>query len=206
MATHQHATRIGLFEALPGDARTRRIIGIVGFVLATTVGAYVAVPLPWTPVPMTLQPLFVILAGALLGPWAGACSMAAYLAMGAAGAPVFSMGRSGLPWLMGLTGGYLIAYPAAAYLVGRVLHPHAEGGRVRQVGKLRALLGLSLGIAAIYLGGVSQLAILTGQDFGAILATGVIPFLAGDAVKVLLALVVVGLVQGGRAADEGARR
>lgn len=205
MATQQHTTHMGLVEALPEDARTRKIIGIVGFVIATTVGAYVAVPLPWTQVPMTLQPLFVILAGALLGPWAGACSMATYLAMGAAGAPVFSMGRSGLPWLMGLTGGYLIAYPAAAYVVGRVLHPSSEGGRVPPVGRLRALLGLSLGIAVIYLGGVSQLAILTGQEFSATLATGVIPFLAGDAVKVLIAVVIVGFAQGGRAADEGAR-
>lgn len=205
MATQQHASAIGFLEVVFGDARTKKIFGIVGFVLATTVGAYVAVPLPWTQVPMTLQPLFVILAGALLGPWAGASAMAAYLALGAAGAPVFSMGRAGLPWLMGLTGGYLIAYPAAAYLVGRVLHPHSGQGPNRAPGRLRALLGLSLGIAVIYLGGVSQLAILTGQDVVAVLATGVIPFLAGDVVKVLIALVVVGLVQGARPADEGAR-
>jgi biotin transport system substrate-specific component len=180
-------------EALD-DPRARRLVGIAGFVLATTLGAYVAVPLPWTPVPMTLQPLFVILAGALLGPWAGASAMAAYVALGAMGAPVFSMGRAGLPWLMGPTGGYLIAYPAAAFVAGAVL----RGGSRGASGTVRALAGLTLGLAVIYLGGVSQLAMLTGQGAGELLALGVMPFLAGDLVKVLIALVVVRLVRAGR--------
>lgn len=197
MSTDQQATRIGPVELVREDPRARMILGIVAFVLATTAGAYVAVPLPWTQVPMTLQPLFVILAGALLGPWAGAASMVAYVMLGAAGAPVFSMGRAGLPWLMGVTGGYLIAYPAAAYVVGRVLHPGSDRGSGRGVGRLRGLVGLSLGIVVIYLGGVSQLAILTRGEIGSILAMGVLPFLAGDVLKVLIALVVVELTRAG---------
>jgi biotin transport system substrate-specific component len=195
MSTDQQATRIGLAELVRVDSRARKILGILAFVLATTAGAHVAVPLPWTQVPMTLQPLVVILAGALLGPWAGASSMAVYLLLGAAGAPVFSMGRAGLPWLMGVTGGYLIAYPAAAYVVGRVL---LRGPGRRLLGRLRTLLGLSLGVAVIYLGGVSQLAILTGGSITSVLAMGVVPFLAGDAVKVLIAFVVVELARTGR--------
>ena len=85
------------FALLPvvEDRRARIGVSIVAFVLATSFGAHVAVPLPWTPVPMTLQPLFVILAGALLGPRLGAAAMASYLAVGMGGAPVFSQGHAG---------------------------------------------------------------------------------------------------------------
>jgi biotin transport system substrate-specific component len=199
MSTDQHVTRIGPLALVRDDPRARKILGIVAFVLATTAGAYVAVPLPWTQVPMTLQPLVVILAGALLGPWAGASSMVAYLMLGAAGAPVFSMGRAGLPWLMGLTGGYLIAYPVAAYVVGRVLQRGSGSAGGRILGRLRTLFGLSLGIGVIYLGGVSQLAILTGGSIISVLAMGVVPFVAGDVVKILIALVIVEFARTGRA-------
>jgi biotin transport system substrate-specific component len=198
MSTDQHVTRIGPVTLVRDDPRARKILGIVGFVLATTASAYVAVPLPWTQVPMTLQPLAVILAGALLGPWAGASSMVAYLMLGAAGAPVFSMGRAGLPWLMGPTGGYLIAYPAAAYVVGRVVQRSSDPAGGGIFGRLRTPLGLSLGVAVIYLGGVSQLAILTGGSLTSVLAMGVVPFLTGDVVKVLIALVVVEIARTGR--------
>lgn len=169
------------------DARGRAAIGLLAFVLATSFGAQVAVPLPWTQVPMTLQPLFVILAGAVLGPWLGAAAMAAYLAVGAAGAPVFSFGGAGIPWLLGPTGGYLVAYPAAAFAVGWIAG--------RRSGALRLSLGLAAGIATIYLGGVSQLFILTGESLGTLLALGVIPFLLGDLTKILMALVLTRLLR-----------
>jgi biotin transport system substrate-specific component len=158
-------------------------LGIVAFILGTAAGAYVAIPLPFTPVPVTLQPLFVILAGALLGPWAGATAMAGYLALGMGGAPVFSAGHAGLPWLLGPTGGYLIAYPAAAFVVGVLV------GESRAA--LRVGLGLAAGVAVIYLGGLSQLWILTRQDFSTLLLQGALPFLAGDLLKVLVALALV---------------
>jgi biotin transport system substrate-specific component len=158
-------------------------LGIVAFILGTAAGAYVAVPLPFTPVPVTLQPFFVILAGALLGPWAGATAMAGYLALGIGGAPVFSAGHAGLPWLLGPTGGYLAAYPAAAFAVGVLARESRSSLRVGSA--------LAAGIAVLYLGGVSQLWILTRQDAGALLLQGVLPFLAGDLVKVLAALALV---------------
>ena len=159
----------------------RLALGIVAAVLATTFGAYVAIPLPFTPVPVTLQPLFVILAGALLGPWAGAGAMAAYLAAGAAGAPVFSNGHAGIAWLLGPTGGYLVAYPAAAFLVGALV------GSPRRARPLRAFLALAAGVLVLYAGGVSQLWILTREGLGELLAVGVLPFVVGDLLKVLLA-------------------
>lgn len=188
MSTLPRTDRSPLEAALDGDALFGRGLvlglGIVAFIVGTAAGAYVAIPLPFTPVPVTLQPLFVILAGALLGPWAGASAMAGYLALGVGGAPVFSAGHAGLPWLLGPTGGYLIAYPAAAFLVG-VLAADTRS-------TLRLGVALAAGVAALYLGGVSQLWILTRQDLGALLVQGVLPFLIGDLIKVLVAL---GLVQ-----------
>src|SRR5215467_7736497 len=95
------------------------IIGIVGFAAAVAAASQVAVPLPWTPVPVTLQPMLVVLAGLWLGPVAGAASMALYLLAGASGLPVFTpLGAPGIARFFGPTGGYLLAYPAAAYVSG----------------------------------------------------------------------------------------
>ena len=165
------------------DRKVRMALGILIFVLATSFGAYVAVPLPGTAVPITLQPLFIILAGAVLGPWGGAAAMASYLALGVSGAPVFSFGGAGLPWLLGPTGGYLIAAPAAAFLVGYV----ARGG----AGRVRRGVALALGIATLYVGGVAQLLLLTGAPLATTVAAGVLPFLVGDLIKVFLALVLL---------------
>ena len=172
------------------DKRANAGLGVFAFVLATALGAQVAVPLPWTTVPMTLQPLFVVLAGAVLGPWIGATAMTTYLMIGAAGAPVFSLGGAGLPWLLGPTGGYLIAAPAAAFVAGwLVARARSEwaGGR-----------GLAAGVATMYVGGVAQLMILTGQSFGAVLAMGVVPFLSGDVTKILIAVAALRMVRGPR--------
>lgn len=164
------------------DRRASLALWVVAFVLATALGAQVAVPVPLTAVPMTLQVLFVILAGALLGPWLGASAMAAYVAIGAVGAPVFSGGGAGLLWLLGPTGGYLIAMPAAAFLTGWIAGRSGSRGRL--------LAGLVAGVLVIYAGGVSQLAVLTRQSPGALLEAGVLPFLGVDATKVLVAFVL----------------
>jgi len=177
MSTMTQTLRTWAVHEVVSDRRIRTALGMLAFALATSFGAYVAVPLPWTNVPMTLQPLFVILAGAVLGSRAGAGAMAGYLVAGAMGAPVFSFGGAGLPWLMGPTGGYLLAMPAAAFVVGAVAG--------RTPGWLRLVGALTLGMATIYLGGVSQLYLLTRQEMGGLLAIGVLPFLAGDVTKIL---------------------
>ena len=94
-------------------------IGIVGFAVALALASQVAIPIPGTPVPITLQPLVVVLAGMWLGPVAGAASMILHLAAGAVGLPVFSpYGAPGLARFVGPTGGYLFAYPIAAFVAG----------------------------------------------------------------------------------------
>jgi len=183
MSTVTETLRSWALQEVVADPRARAGVGVLTFVLATGLGAQLAVPLPWTPVPITLQPFFVILAGAVLGARLGSAAMVLYVLAGALGAPVFSNGASGVPWLMGPTGGYLLATPAAAFLTGWIAG--------RGAGTLRAAAGLTLGVATLYAGGVAQLAGLTGQDLGALLALGVWPFVVGDALKVLVALALL---------------
>jgi len=142
----------------------------------------VAIPLPGTPVPITLQPLLVVLAGMMLGPVTGAVSMLVYLAAGALGLPVFApMGAPGMMRFFGPTGGYLLAYPVAAYVAGAMaLRARTFGGRA---------LAAGAGVLVLYLGGLSQLALLTGSlPRAAVL--GVLPFVAFDAAKSLVAAAV----------------
>ena len=166
------------------SARARRFAAAsaAGAVLVA-LASQLAVPLPGTPVPMTLQPLAVLLVGGLLGPGVGAASMVLYLALGAAGAPVFTpFGPPGLLRLLGPTGGYLLAFPVAAAVVGWVA--------VRGAGWRRLVAGPLLGMVVIYAGGLAQLVALTGSARLAF-AAGTVPFALGDLVKVLLAALML---------------
>jgi biotin transport system substrate-specific component len=170
------------WAVLVGASATRRSVAVVGGAVLTALAAQVALPLPGTPVPFTLQVPAVLLVGGLLGAPLGAASMALYLSLGIAGLPVFAaLGPLGPARLLGPTGGYLLAYPVAAALTGRLL---ASGRSWLTLGG--ALLA---GLAVIYLGGVAQLAVLSG-DPGRAVRLGSLPFLPFDVVKLLL----VGLV------------
>ncbi|MEQ9399689.1 MAG: biotin transporter BioY [Longimicrobiales bacterium] len=146
--------------------------------------AQLAVPVPGTPVPISLQDLAVLMVGVVLGPRLGAAALVAYLGVGAMGAPVFSNGHAGLPWLLAATGGYLLAYPAAAWIMGR-----ATASRPRRL--LMAAVGALAAQAVVYAGGVSQLMVLTGQDVATTAMLGVVPFLPGVVLKTGLILAFV---------------
>jgi biotin transport system substrate-specific component len=167
----------------------RRGLAIVIGAASVALAAQVAVPLPYTPVPLTLQPLAVLVVGGVLGARLGAAALVFYLALGALGLPVFTPG--GLPGaarFLGPTGGYLLSYPVAAAVAGAL-----AGARVPALPVARALLACAAGMVVIHLGGSGQLAILTG-DIAAATRVGLVPFLTGDLVKVgLAALVIVGL-------------
>jgi len=182
----------------------RRAAAVVLGALIVAGAAQVSVPLPGTPVPMTLQPMAVLLVGGLLGAPLGALSMILYLAMGAAGLPVFTptVPLVGLARLFGPTGGYLLAYPIAAYAVGALLTPgrrpgvnglETPGGVLtpgRRPGVSRTVLAVLAGLVLIHLGGLAQLAILTGNLSGAArLATW--PFLLGDLLKLAILVPVL---------------
>ena len=164
-----------------GGRRLAMPIAVALFALLTALGAHVAVPLGITPVPMTLQTLFVLLAGALLGPVAGASSQLLYLCLGVAGVPVFAMGGAGLPWLLGPTGGDLMAFPLAAALVGWI---SGSEGRA-----LRTAVALVVGSAVIFVMGAGWLSVVTDLGPGALFAAAVQPFLVGAVVKAAICFV-----------------
>ena len=163
--------------------------GAVAFAAVLAAAAQIAIPIPGTPVPITLQPLVVVLAGLVLGPAAAGASMVTYLAAGAVGLPVFApFGAPGVARLLGPTGGYLLAYPAAAVVAGVLgWRPvwRATPGLARRLGAAAA------GVVVLYGGGVAQLAVLTGDLAGAV-AIGVSPFVAFDALKALVAAALAG--------------
>ncbi len=156
-------------------------IAVALFALLTALGARVAVPLGVTPVPMTLQTLFVLLSGTLLGPVAGASSQLLYLGLGVAGVPVFAMGGAGLPWIFGPTGGYLMAFPLAAALAGWI--SGAEGRA------LRTAIAVVVGSAVIFAMGAGWLSVVTGLGSGALFLAAVQPFLLGAVVKAAICFV-----------------
>ena len=136
------------------------------------------------PVPVTGQTFAVLMVGALLGSKRGALAVLTYIAQGLAGLPVFSYGQWGLQALLGPTGGYLIGFIAAAYLVGAL----AERGWDRRVGT--TVLAMVLGNLVLYAGGLVWLCCLVhlfGKPLGNVLAIGLYPFLLGDVLKIVLA-------------------
>jgi biotin transport system substrate-specific component len=165
----------------PGTSLGRRVVAVGLGALLVALAAQVRVPLPFTPVPVTLQDLAVLTVGGLLGATAGAAALVTYLGLGILGLPVFSGGGAGLPWLFGPTGGYLLAFPVAAFLMGAVAHRR---------GFVRALVGATLGMVVIHLGGVAQLALLTG-DLATAFRTGSLPFVSVSALKAALAAALV---------------
>ncbi len=161
----------------------RRLALGLGATLVVALAAHIAFPLPFTPVPFTLQPLAVLLVGLVLGPLDGALAMLAYLAEGAAGLPVFSpTGPGGLLQLLGPTGGYLLAYPLVAFVCG------CSRGLAAQVGPfLSAFAGCVLATALLFTSGALWLAHFAHLGAHTVWMAAVLPFLPGEAVKILAA-------------------
>jgi biotin transport system substrate-specific component len=175
--SYQSGTLAGrLSQAVPSRS-ARYALGIAGFVVLTALGSRLAVPVPGTAVPFTFQVFAVLLAGIVLGPRLGAASQIAYLTAGVAGLPVFAYG-AGVAYLFGPTGGYLLAYPLAAFVAGLL-----ASGSV-----WRLSLASFAGLAVIYAGGLSWLAVF-GSLTSAI-AMGLQPFLLADLLKVVMVVVV----------------
>ncbi len=160
-----------------GRAVTNLLL-VVGASAVIAIAAQVAIPLPFTPVPLTLQPLAVLLVGVVLGSRRGTAAAALYLLEGLSGLPVFAQGHSGPLWLAGPTAGYLYSYPFAAFIAGWF----SERGWGNSI--MRALCGMLIALAVIYLGGWSWLAILAGPR--AAFAMGIVPFVIADVVKVAI--------------------
>lgn len=163
---------------------TRKVRGIslvALFAALTATGALIAIPLPGG-VPFTLQVLFTLLAGLILGPRLGAASQATYALIGVAGLPVFAGGKAGPGVLFGPTGGYVFGFIAAAYTVGLITRDSKSLPRLA--------LAMAAGILIIYGLGVAQLSVVASLDPVQAITVGMLPFLPGDVVKAVVAVFI----------------
>src|SRR5688572_20274192 len=159
--------------------RTRSISLVFAFSLLVALSAQIVIPVG--PVPITGQTFAVLLTGALLGSRMGAAAIIIYLAEGAIGLPFFSGGRGGLAHLLGPTGGYLVAFPAAAFITGAF----AEHGWDKRF--LTAAAAMAIGSVIIMLSGWAWFSLVTNTPMALSFQTTVLPFIPGDMVKILLA-------------------
>jgi biotin transport system substrate-specific component len=161
--------------------------GAVAFMIVlTAAAAQISIPLPFTPVPLTLQPMVVLIGGAVLGSRLGMMSQLIYLALGVAGMPVFAASPAlpqGAARLLGPTGGYLLTYPIAAFVTGWL----AERGFDRRYPS--SFVAMLAGLAVIFAGGVGWLAVFVqpSRGFAGALAAGLTPFIVPDLLKLALA-------------------
>ncbi len=156
---------------------------ILGATIFIALAARLAIYLPFSPVPISGQTLAVLLVGALLGSKRGSLAILAYLAEGISGLPVFAGGLTGPAVLMGPTGGYLLGFVFAAFIVGWL----AEKGWDKKV--ISTIGAMVIGNLAIYSVGLLWLAQFVGASN--VFAAGFVPFLIGDTVKILLAAMLL---------------
>jgi biotin transport system substrate-specific component len=163
-----------------------QVLSVLFVAVLTAAAAQLSFPLPFTPVPFTIQPMIVLIGAAALGAPLGALSQILYLTLGLAGLPVFAFAPElpqGFARLMGPTGGYLMAYPLAAFVTGLL----AERGFDRHY--LTSILAMAVGLSIIFAGGVAWLWRFAGLDTA--LATGLFPFILVDLIKIVVAGLVL---------------
>lgn len=161
-------------------SRERAVLKSVGaalFAFLTILGAHIRIPLPFTPVPMTLQTLFVPLAGAILGAYWGTTSMLLYLVLGAFGLDAFAGGSGGAAFVFAPTAGYLVGFVLSSAMVGWITTHNPSKGI--------AFLALVLGHVIIFTCGVMGLMVNAHFAFPEAFAKGVLPFLVGDSLKIV---------------------
>ena len=156
---------------------------VAGFALLTAIAALIRIPLPFTPVPITMQTFVVLLSGVILGGRKGTISQIIYVSAGIAGLPIFAGMTSGIALLAGSTGGFLVGFIVAPKVIGLVLGESKERGRL--------ILALIAGTVTIFLLGNAWLLILMNGDVAKPLSLGFIPFLPGAVIKVGLVIAVV---------------
>ncbi|MDD5422972.1 MAG: biotin transporter BioY [Candidatus Omnitrophica bacterium] len=168
---------------LVGDRRFSAVIGVLFFIMATALGAYVRIPVHGSPVPITLQTFFVILSAAVLGKRLGLFSQLGYLALGMAGLPLFQGVTCGFPYLFTVTGGYLVGFILAAYFIGRSL-------ATDNLGILRIAVTFTIGSLIILASGAIWLVCLFKIDAMKAISMGILPFIPGDVVKIFFAVII----------------
>ncbi len=182
-------TLLQAVAAREGLSSAFRLVVVLFATVLTIAAAQVSIPLPFTPVPFTLQPMVVLLAGAALGSRLGMTSQILYVAIGLAGLPVFAASPTlpqGVARLLGPTGGYLMSYPFAAFAVGYL----AERGFDRRY--LSSVAAMTIGLSIVFACGVAWLALgIPHAGLSAAIATGLVPFVPADVFKIFLAATVL---------------
>ncbi len=159
----------------------KRMMFAALFAALTAAVSPIKIPLGFTPVPITLQTLMVLLAGALLGANLGALSQFLYVLVGTLGMPVFAGGGAGFGALVGPSGGYLFGFIAAAYVVGKLVE------KTKKKAYLPIIIAMVIGSLVIYVFGVVGGLIVTGLPLAQILVGWVLPFIIGDVIKLAVA-------------------
>lgn len=159
------------------------VIGVTFFIIATTLGAYIRIPVPGTPVPITLQTFFVVLSGAVLGSRLGLFSQAGYVLLGVFGLPVFQGYAFGMAHILGPTGGYLIGFMAASFLTGKILRKESRN-------LFRITASFAAGNVVLYSLGALWLMLIYRISFINAVLIGVLPFFTIELAKIFLAAVV----------------
>jgi biotin transport system substrate-specific component len=180
METRQTGRRTGR-RAIAGITTTAL------FAALTAAGAFISIPLPLSPVPVALQNLFALLSGLILGPLRGGAAVALFLIAGALGAPVFAGAVGGFAHIFGPTGGFLLGYLLAALTAGCIAG-RPRGGR--RTTRLRLFLAVLAGLLAVYIPGIFWLKIVLDTDWPGALAVGFVPFIAGDILKGIAAVLI----------------
>ncbi len=172
-------------KALPyGESKAVRTMFLVGsFALLTALGALIRIPLPFTPVPITLQTFFVLLAGVMLGSKRGTLSQMVYVSAGAAGLPIFAGLSSGITLLAGPTGGFLAGFILAPSVISYLIGDSSS--------RLRLISALLAGTSVIFLLGNLWLWKITDGTLMNTLMLGFVPFIPGAVIKIGLVIAVV---------------
>ncbi|MBU1044926.1 MAG: biotin transporter BioY [Candidatus Omnitrophica bacterium] len=160
-------------------------IGIITFLLLITLGAFVYIPLPFTPIPMTLQTFFVLLSAAFLAKKDGAFVQSLYAGLGAMGLPIFSAAQGGLLKLFGPTGGYIVGFIAAVFALKQMLNYFSK--KSLKLTFPQVVISMTTAMLVIYVCGGLWLAISLKFTFSQIIMLGIVPFIPGEVIKVLLA-------------------
>ncbi|MDR0662801.1 MAG: biotin transporter BioY [Spirochaetaceae bacterium] len=190
--------------AVNAGTKRRSLIGdslTALFAALTAAGAFIAIPLPFTPVPIVLQNLFALLSGLVLGPVLGGAAVALYLLAGAIGLPVFAGAAGGVVHFLGPTGGFLFGYLLSAILAGLIAGSPRTG---RQTPLWRLAAAALAGMLILYAPGLLRLKAVLQADWTKTLAAGLTPFLIGDAIKTVIAVIAArGLRKGAAKALHG---
>lgn len=176
-----------LVDSWATQSRVRNAILVMGLTGFTALAAQVSIPLPFTPVPLTLQTFAVLAGAAALGAERAVMAQVLYITLAVAGVPVLAGGASGQEVVVGATGGYLLGFVLASYVVGRI----SSNGASTKSGK--TALAFLAGSVLIYALGAPWLAFTTGNTITWAVVNGVAPFLVGDLIKAVAAGAVLPL-------------